>query len=184
LRHAGNLCGDGASTARDSGERPTHRSDVSGTKRSAGLLLYRERDGRLEVLLGHMGGPFWARKDEGAWSIIKGEYDEGEDAYAAARREFEEETGSPAPQGRPLELGEVRQRNGKRVTAWAIEGDLDPSQVRSNTFSIEWPRGSGEQREFPEIDRAEWFDLAIARRKIVNGQLPLLEALEGRLHSR
>src|SRR4051794_28440004 len=98
-----------------------------------------------------MGGPFWAKKDEGAWSIVKGEYDEGEDAYAAARREFREETGAPAPNGEAVELGEVRQRSGKRVIAWAVEGDFDPSQLASNTFAIEWPRGSGEQREFPEI---------------------------------
>jgi predicted NUDIX family NTP pyrophosphohydrolase len=150
-------------------------------KRSAGLLLYRLRDGRLDVLIAHMGGPFWANKDDGAWSIIKGEYDEHEDAYAAARREFEEETGSSPPEGEPLELGEVRQRSGKRVTAWALGGDFDPSQVRSNTFAIEWPGGSGEQREFPEIDRVEWFDVAVARRKLVKGQVALLEALERRL---
>jgi predicted NUDIX family NTP pyrophosphohydrolase len=150
-------------------------------KRSAGLLLYRLGDGHLDVLIAHMGGPFWANKDEGAWSIIKGEHDEREDAYAAARREFEEETGSSPPDGEPLELGEVRQRSGKRVTAWALEGDLDPSEVRSNTFAIEWPRGSGEQREFPEIDRVEWFEAALARRKLVKGQVALLEALERRL---
>jgi predicted NUDIX family NTP pyrophosphohydrolase len=163
------------------GERLAHRGDVSAPKRSAGLLLYRTREGRLDVLIAHMGGPFWAKKDDGAWSIIKGEYDEREDAYAAARREFEEETGSSPPHGEPLELGEVRQRSGKRVRAWAIEGDFDPSLLRSNTFAIEWPRGSGEQREFPEIDRAEWFDAATARRKLVGGQVALLEALERRL---
>jgi predicted NUDIX family NTP pyrophosphohydrolase len=144
-------------------------------------LLYRTRDGRLDVLIAHMGGPFWENKDEGAWSIVKGEHDEREDAYAAARREFEEETGSSPPDGEPLELGEVRQQSGKRVTAWALEGDFDPSQVRSNTFTIEWPRGSGEQREFPEIDRVEWFDAAVARRVLVKGQVALLEALERRL---
>ena len=128
-----------------------------------------------------MGGPFWASRDAGAWSIIKGEYDEHEDPYAAARREFEEETGSPPPQGAPLELGEVRQGSGKRVMAWAIEGDFDPSQLRSNTFALEWPRGSGERREFPEIDRAEWVDPAVARHRLVKGQLPLLDALERRL---
>jgi len=154
---------------------------VSGGKRSAGLLPYRIREGRPEVLIAHMGGPFWASRDAGAWSIIKGEYDEHEDPYAAARREFEEETGSPPPQGAPLELGEVRQGSGKRVMAWAIEGDFDPSQLRSNTFALEWPRGSGERREFPEIDRAEWVDPAVARHRLVKGQLPLLDALERRL---
>jgi predicted NUDIX family NTP pyrophosphohydrolase len=154
---------------------------VSGAKTSAGLLLYRARDGRREVLIAHMGGPFWASKDDGAWSIIKGEHDEHEDAYAAARREFAEETGTSPPPGEPLELGEVQQRGGKRVRAWAIEGEFDPSHLRSNTFAIEWPRGSGEQREFPEIDRAEWFDLAIARRKLIEAQVALLDALERQL---
>ena len=119
---------------------------MSKAKTSAGLLLYRLRDGGLEVLIAHMGGPFWANKDVGAWTIVKGEYDEREDAFAAARREFCEETGAPAPDGEALELGEVRQRSGKRVRAWAIEGDFDSSQLASNTFAIEWPRGSGEQR--------------------------------------
>jgi predicted NUDIX family NTP pyrophosphohydrolase len=155
-----------------------HASGVSKAKTSAGLLLYRLRDGGLEVLIAHMGGPFWANKDEGAWSIVKGEYDDGEDAYAAARREFCEETGAPAPDGVAVELGEVRQRSGKRVVAWAIEGDFNPSQLRSNTFAIEWPRGSGEQREFPEIDRVEWVDCAKARRKLVEGQHELVDTLE------
>jgi predicted NUDIX family NTP pyrophosphohydrolase len=154
---------------------------VSGAKRSAGLLLYRLRGGRVEVLIAHMGGPFWAKKDEGAWSIIKGELGDGEDAYAAARREFEEETGIAPPLGRALELGEVRQASGKLVTAWAIAGELEPSQLRSNTFAIEWPRGSGEQREFPEIDRVEWFDAGRAARKLVKGQAALIESLERRL---
>jgi predicted NUDIX family NTP pyrophosphohydrolase len=151
---------------------------MSKAKTSAGLLLYHMRDGGLEVLIAHMGGPFWANKDEGAWSIVKGEYDEGEEAFAAARREFYEETGAPAPEGPALELGEVRQRSGKRVVAWAIEGDFDPAQLRGNTFAIEWPRGSGEQREFPEIDRVEWVDCATARRKLVTGQHELVDALE------
>jgi predicted NUDIX family NTP pyrophosphohydrolase len=149
--------------------------------RSAGLLLYRVRDGEAEVLLGHMGGPFWARKDERAWSIPKGEYDDDEDPLAAARREFAEETGSAPPEAEALPLGEVRQSAGKRVVAWALHGDLDPATVRSNTFAIEWPPRSGRQQEFPEIDRAEWFGLAAARRKVVKGQVPLLDALEQKL---
>jgi predicted NUDIX family NTP pyrophosphohydrolase len=150
--------------------------------RSAGLLLYRRRDdGALEVLLGHMGGPFWARKDERAWSIPKGEHPDDEDALAAARREFAEETGTPPPDGPTLDLGEVRQSGGKRVTAWAVEGDLDPDRIESNTFELEWPPRSGRRQEFPEIDRAGWFDLEAARRKVVKGQVPLLDRLEERL---
>ena len=149
--------------------------------RSAGLLLYRRREGRIEVLLGHMGGPFWARKDERAWSIPKGEHPGAEDALAAARREFAEETGTPPPDGPTLDLGEVRQSGGKRVTAWAVEGDLDPSAVKSNTFLLEWPPRSGRRQEFPEIDRAGWFDLGTARRKIVKGQVALVDRLEERL---
>jgi predicted NUDIX family NTP pyrophosphohydrolase len=149
--------------------------------KSAGLLLYRRREGRIEVLLGHMGGPFWARKDERAWSIPKGEHPEAEDALAAARREFAEETGAPPPDGPTLDLGEVRQSGGKRVTAWAVEGDLDPSSVKSNTFLLEWPPRSGRRQEFPEIDRAGWFDLETARRKIVKGQVALVDRLEDRL---
>jgi predicted NUDIX family NTP pyrophosphohydrolase len=146
--------------------------------KSAGLLLYRVHGGRLEVLIAHMGGPFWARKDEAAWSIVKGEYEQGENAYAAARREFEEETGLPAPVGEALALGELRQRSGKRIVAWAIEADLDASKLSSNTFSIEWPRGSGRQREFPEIDRAEWCVPEVARRKLVRGQVGFVDELE------
>jgi predicted NUDIX family NTP pyrophosphohydrolase len=147
-------------------------------RRSAGLLLYRIREEQLEVLIAHMGGPFWANKDDGGWSIVKGEYGEDEDAYAAARREFEEETGAAPPAGAPLELGEVRQPSGKLIKAWAIEGDLDASQIESNTFTIEWPRGSGAQREFPEVDRAGWFDLESARRKLVKGQVPFVDRLQ------
>jgi predicted NUDIX family NTP pyrophosphohydrolase len=147
-------------------------------KRSAGLLLYRVRDSRLEVFIAHMGGPFWASTDEGGWSIVKGEYEEGEDPFVAACREFQEETGSEPPSGRPVELGEVRQSGGKRIVAWAIESEFDPASVRSNTFTIEWPRGSGQQRQFPEIDRADWFDTATARRKLVKGQVAFIDALE------
>jgi predicted NUDIX family NTP pyrophosphohydrolase len=149
--------------------------------KSAGLLLYRRREGRIEVLLGHMGGPFWARRDERAWSIPKGEHPEAEDPLAAARREFAEETGARPPDGPTLDLGEIRQSGGKRVTAWAVEGDLDPATVRSNTFLLEWPPRSGRRQEFPEIDRAGWFDLDTARRKIVKGQVALVDRLEERL---
>jgi len=146
--------------------------------KSAGLLLFRIREQRPEVFIGHMGGPFWAKKDDAGWSIPKGEYLEDEDPLLAARREFEEEIGSAAPEGPLLELGEVRQSSGKRVVAWAVEGDFDPAAVSSNTFSMEWPPKSGRQAEFPEIDRAEWFDLATAQRKLVRGQVGFLEALE------
>jgi predicted NUDIX family NTP pyrophosphohydrolase len=149
---------------------------------SAGLLLFRRRGDALEVFIAHMGGPFWARKDDAAWSIVKGEYDEAtEDPLAAARREFAEETGSAAPEGPTIDLGEIRQSSGKRVRAWAIESDFDPATVRSNTFTIEWPRGSGRQQEFPEIDRADWFGLPTAREKLVKGQRGLLDVLEERL---
>lgn len=151
-------------------------------KRSAGLLLYRRGlDGRIEVLLGHMGGPFWAKKDEGAWSIPKGEHGPDEDPLAAARREFEEELGSPPPAGEPIDLGEVRQRAGKVVHVWALEGDLDADAIVSNTFEIEWPPRSGRTGEFPEVDRAEWFALDAARAKVVRAQADLLDVLDERL---
>ncbi len=151
-------------------------------KRSAALLVYRRRgeDG-LEVLLGHMGGPFWARKDARAWSIPKGEYEAAEDPLAAARREFEEEIGSPAPQGDVADLGEQRQSGGKVIVTYAVEGDLDLSGFRSNTFTMEWPRGSGQIREFPEIDRAEWMSLGRASEMLVTGQIPILDALRAHL---
>jgi predicted NUDIX family NTP pyrophosphohydrolase len=136
------------------------------------------REHRLEVLLAHMGGPFWARKDDGAWSMVKGEYEEPEDPFLAACREFLEETGRPPPTGPTLALGEIRQPSGKRITAWAIESDFDPATIQSNTFTVEWPRGSGRLREFPEIDRAAWFDTMTARRKLVRGQVPFIDALE------
>jgi predicted NUDIX family NTP pyrophosphohydrolase len=151
-------------------------------KRSAGILLHREGPGGREVLLVHPGGPFWARRDDGAWSIPKGEYDEDEEAMACALREFEEELGSALEHaGELVELGEVRQRNRKVVTAWAAEGDLDPSAVRSNTFSMEWPPRSGRRQEFPEIDRAEWFTLARAREKLIDAQAAFVDRLEERL---
>ena len=149
-------------------------------KRSAGLVLFRQREGdEIEVLLVHPGGPFWAKKDLGAWSIPKGEHADDEDPLAAARREFAEELGQAPPDGEPVPLGEVRQKGGKRVVAWALEGDLDPATVASNTFEIEWPPRSGRLQEFPEVDRAEWFSLEEARRRILEGQIPLLEVLRG-----
>jgi predicted NUDIX family NTP pyrophosphohydrolase len=149
-------------------------------KRSAGILLYRVRAGTLEVLLAHPGGPFWAKKDAGAWTIPKGEIGDGEDAEAAARREFSEETGLEVA-GPLLPLSPIRQRSGKAVLAWAAAGDCDPAQLRSNTFSMEWPPKSGRQAEFPEIDRAAWFPLGEARARILPAQVPLLEELEQRL---
>jgi predicted NUDIX family NTP pyrophosphohydrolase len=139
-------------------------------------VLHRERDGERQVLLVHPGGPFWAKKDAGAWSIPKGEYEEGEDPLACARREFEEELGT-APPDDLVPLGEVRQRSGKRVTAWAGAGDLDPSVIASNTFTIEWPPRSGRRQEFPEIDRAAWFALDEARERINPAQAAFLDRL-------
>ena len=146
---------------------------------SAGILLFRERERGLEVLLGHPGGPFFAKKDEGSWTVLKGEAEQGEDPQAVARREFAEETGSQPPDGTMLELGEIRQKGGKTVVAWALAGDLDPATARSNTFEMEWPPRSGRRRAFPEIDRVDWFDLEAARTKILPAQVPLLDRLEG-----
>jgi predicted NUDIX family NTP pyrophosphohydrolase len=146
-------------------------------KRSAGILLYRGRTGAPEVLLVHPGGPFWEQKDLGAWSIPKGEYEEGEDPRACALREFEEELGAPPPADALTELGTTRLAGGKLVTAWAAEGDLDPASVVSNMFTLEWPPRSGVMREFPEVDRAEWFSLAEARRRINPAQVAFLERL-------
>jgi predicted NUDIX family NTP pyrophosphohydrolase len=147
-------------------------------KLSAGLLLFRETGGALEVLIGHPGGPFWARKDEGAWSIPKGEYGDGEDPWAVAQREFVEEIGKQPPAGPRIDLSPLRQPGGKIVTAYAVRGDLDLEGTVSNTFTLEWPRGSGQLREFPEIDRVGWFDVAAAREKLLKGQRPLLDQLE------
>lgn len=146
-------------------------------KTSAGLLLYRDAAGRLEVLLVHPGGPFWAKKDAGAWSIPKGEIGEGEDPLAAAKREFEEETGT-RPTGEAVALESRRQAGGKLVHVWAIRGDLDPGAVKSTTFSLEWPPRSGRRQEFPEVDRAAWFTVDEARAKILKGQAPFLDDLE------
>jgi predicted NUDIX family NTP pyrophosphohydrolase len=147
------------------------------SRQSAGILLHRGRGDGLEVLLVHPGGPAWARRDVGAWSIPKGEYADGEDPLAASRREFEEELGTPPPDAEADDLGEIRQRSGKRVRAWALAGDLDVSRVVSNTFEFEWPPRSGKMIEIPEVDRAEWFGLDAARGKINPGQVPLLERL-------
>jgi predicted NUDIX family NTP pyrophosphohydrolase len=153
-------------------------------KQSAGILLYRERAGTVEVLLVHPGGPLWARKDLGAWSIPKGEYQQGEDPLAAALREFEEETGHPPPRAGLLALGAIRQRGGKVLSAWAAAGDLDPATVVSNTFTMQWPPRSGAEREFPEVDRAGWFDPDTAREKLLGGQRELLDRLLATLDRR
>jgi|SRR5271165_4274390 len=144
-------------------------------KKSAGLLLFRQ-GALLEVLLVHPGGPFWAKKDDGAWSIPKGEFADDEDALAAATREFEEEVGA-RPEGTFMPLEPIKQPGGKTVFAWAVRSDFDPSSLKSNTFSMEWPPRSGRKREFPEVDRAAWFELESARRKILKGQEPLLDQL-------
>jgi predicted NUDIX family NTP pyrophosphohydrolase len=151
---------------------------VSRGRRSAGLLLYRrDPDGRLEVLLGHMGGPFWARRDAGAWSIPKGEHEASEEPFAAACRELTEELGVPVPDGPAHWLGEVRQAGGKVVAAWAIEADVDPADVVPGTFTMEWPPRSGRYQEFPELDRVAWLPVYAAREKLVRGQVELLDAL-------
>lgn len=144
---------------------------------SAGLLLHRRRDGRTEVLIGHPGGPFWARKDDGAWSIPKGEYDSGDNPWEAARREFAEELGCAAPDGPRRDLGTVRQPSGKMLTVFAVAADLDITDFRSNTFTLEWPKGSGRLQEFPELDRVEWLAVAEASVKLLKGQRVFLERL-------
>jgi predicted NUDIX family NTP pyrophosphohydrolase len=149
-------------------------------KTSAGILMYRLRDGELQVLLVHPGGPYWARKDAGAWSIPKGEYAEGEEPLAAAQREFVEETGFSLA-GPFLPLTPVRQLGGKVVVAWAVEGDCDPAGLQSNTFSMEWPPRSGKTAEFSEVDRAEWFSITEAGDKLLPGQRPLLTQLSDHL---
>ena len=146
------------------------------TVRSAGLLMFRRAAGRAEVLLAHPGGPFWARRDEAAWTLPKGEIDPGEDPLAAARREFLEETGfASAPPFVPL--GELRQKSGKRITAWAFEGDADPARLVSISFEMEWPPRSGRLQSFPEVDRVQWFGLDEARRKLIAGQAPFIDVL-------
>jgi predicted NUDIX family NTP pyrophosphohydrolase len=152
-------------------------------KKSAGVLMYRFRDGNPQVLLGHMGGPFWARKDEGAWSIPKGEYGEDEEAFQAAAREFQEETGF-RPEGGFDELKPARRPKGKHVRIWVVEGDFDTTRLVSNTFELEWPPRSGKTQAFPELDKAAWFTVPVARRKIVKGQVPFLEAFDEWLRNR
>ena len=149
-------------------------------KTSAGILLFRKRPQGVEVLLVHPGGPFWAKKDDGAWTMPKGEVEPGESPVAAARREFREETGA-AIEAAVIDLGAVKQPSGKLVVAFAAEGDFDPASLRSGLFAMEWPPRSGKSAEFPEVDRADWFDLETAFRKIVKGQRPILAALAERL---
>lgn len=149
--------------------------------RSAGLLLFRRRGTGFEVLVGHMGGPFWARRESAAWSVPKGEYGPEEGAEAAARREFEEEFGHPVPDGAWVALGESRQADGKTVTVWAVEADLDPATAVPGTFTMEWPRGSGVQREFPEIDRFAWCAPEVAAERLVKGQRVFVDRLRDHL---
>jgi predicted NUDIX family NTP pyrophosphohydrolase len=161
--------------------QPATPTGTTRRARSAGILLHRRRDEGLEVLLVHPGGPFWARRDEGAWSIPKGECEPQEDPLMAARREFQEELGSRAPEGPAEDLGEIRQRGGKLVRAFALEGDLDVQDVRSNTTEIEWPPRSGRRIVIPEVDRAEWFALGEARRRINPAQAALVDRLAERV---
>jgi predicted NUDIX family NTP pyrophosphohydrolase len=147
---------------------------------SAGILLYRYRDEELQVLLVHPGGPFWVKKDLGAWSIPKGLLEGDEAPLAAAKREFQEETGF-AVDGRFLELGELRQTSGKIIHAWALQGDVDEDRISGNTFTLEWPPHSGKTQSFPEVDSGEWYDLATARKKIHKGQAPFLDRLQAKL---
>ena len=151
------------------------------SKRSAGILLFRGRGPAIRLLLVHPGGPFWAKKDLGAWSIPKGEHGEGEDALAVARREFEEELGAQAPAGDAIELGKLVQPSRKVITAFAMEGNLDPSRLKSNLFEMEWPPKSGRLQSFPEVDRAAWFPVEEARDKLLPGQRPFIDHLLERL---
>jgi predicted NUDIX family NTP pyrophosphohydrolase len=146
-------------------------------RRSAGVLLFRRTDSGVQVLLAHMGGPFWARKDAGAWSLPKGEHGSEEEPRAAARREFEEELGAPPPVDGWVDLGEVRQSGGKVVSAWAVEGDFDPERLVPGTFELEWPKGSGRLRDFPEVDRVAWFDLDDVGARLVASQRAFLDRL-------
>jgi predicted NUDIX family NTP pyrophosphohydrolase len=160
-----------------------YRGPTSMAKRSAGLVMHRSTQEQLEILLVHPGGPLWARKDFGAWSIPKGEYDENEEPLKAAVREFREETGCNAT-GHFLELGSVKQAGGKTVVAWAVEGDCDSSRIASNLCRMEWPPGSGRQIEFPEVDRARWFTIEEAKTYLLKGQVPFLEILSKLLNHR
>ena len=161
------------------GGAPGDGAMKGGPRRSAGILLWRRSaDGSLEVLLGHPGGPYFAKKDADVWSILKGEYDSSEDPFEVAKREFFEESGHCAPDGPAVELGEIRQKGGKLVVAWALEGDLDPASASSNMFPMEWPPRSGRTIQVPEIDRVAWFDVETAREKLKAAQHPLLDRLE------
>jgi predicted NUDIX family NTP pyrophosphohydrolase len=155
-------------------------TDKSG-RTSAGILLWRRRGDRLEVLLAHQGGPFWVKKDRGHWTIPKGEVEPGEELVAVARREFSEETGHDVPEAALIDLGQIRQKSGKLVLGWAVEGDLDPSTAVSNTYEVEWPPRSGRLQAFPEIDRVEWFDLHEARERLKAAQVPFLDRLQAAL---
>lgn len=150
---------------------------MTASSQSAGLLMYRLHEGRPEVFLVHPGGPFWAKKDAGSWSIPKGEYPADENPLDAAKREFKEETGVDPGEGPFIPLGSVRQKGGKVVIAWAFQGNCDPASIKSNTFSVEWPPRSGRRAEFPEIDRAAWFSMDEARKKILKAQVDFLERL-------
>jgi len=150
-------------------------------RRSAGILLFRRMDNGTQVLLGHMGGPLWARRDAGAWTVPKGEYGMDEDAEVAARREFSEELGLPVPDGLQFPLGEVQQRGGKVVTVWALEGNLDPDRMVPGTFEMEWPKESGQVQAFPELDRVAWFDVNQARGRLVVAQAAFLDRLTQQL---
>lgn len=147
------------------------------SKLSAGVLVYRVRDGVVEVLIAHPGGPFWAGKDDGAWSIPKGEYTDGEDPWTVAQREFAEEVGLAVPDGPHAELGALQQPSGKLVTVFAVQGDVEVTDAHSNTFTMEWPKGSGRMREFPEVDRVGWFPVETARTKLLTGQRAFLDRL-------
>ena len=151
------------------------------SKKSAGIILYRIQNALLEIFLVHPGGPFWSRKDEGAWSIPKGEFEDDEDPLNAAKREFEEETGISIS-GRFIELNPIKQKSGKFVYAWAVEGDINPGEIRSNEFEMEWPPKSGKKKSFPEIDKAAWFSVSEAEKKIIEAQLSLIKQLEKKLN--
>lgn len=146
-------------------------------KQSAGILVYRKRHDTVDVLFVHPGGPYWAKHDKGVWSIPKGEHEPDEDMFAAAKREYQEEIGSPAPDGDYLELGDTKLKSGKVITAWAVEGNVDPNTIKSNAISIEWPPKSGQMQEFPEVDRAEWFPIEIAIIKVHPAQAVFIERL-------
>lgn len=164
-------------------EERNHLEVSVGKARSAGILLYQVADGGVRVLLGHMGGPYWAKKDVGGWSLPKGEYIDGEDPFEVAKREFEEELGSPVPASDFISLGDAKQPSGKVVTIWACEGPFNAQSAVSNTFEMEWPRGSGKMAEFPEVDRAEWFSVREAREKVLKGHRVFLDRLMNELRA-